>query len=381
MKNFSEILNVIRSVYKQDGFIPLHAPVFKGKEKDYVVDAIDSTYVSSVGAYVNRCEEMLAEFTGAKYAIATGNGTSALHAAMVVGGVKPGDEVLSQAFTFVATANAISYCGAYPVFIDIDKDTAGMSPISLSEFLDKNADFNDKGECINKKSGRVIRACVPMHTFGLVARIEEIANVCKKYNIKLIEDAAESIGSYCNGKHTGLFGSLGTLSFNGNKVITSGGGGAIITNDESIAKLAKHITTTAKRPHAWDFYHDMIGFNYRLPNLNAALLCAQIEQLNGFIASKANVSKIFHEKFNEMGLNYLSALPGTKSNYWLNTIIFENKEERNSFLEYSNSNDIMSRPAWMLMSSLPMYKDCQSDGLSNSLWLEDRLVNIPSSVV
>lgn len=381
MPVFDTILRFIREQFSApEAFIPLHAPYFGGNEKKYVSDTIASTFVSSVGAYVNRFEEMMAEITGARYAIATVNGTTALHLSLVVTGVKPGNEVITQALTFVATANAISHSGATPVFIDVDKDTAGMSPAALQSFLENHADVvNDV--CINKRTGKVIAACVPMHSFGLPCRIDEIAIICKKWNIALVEDTAESLGSFYKNKHTGNDGLLAAFSFNGNKTVTCGGGGAIITNDETLAKKAKHLSTTAKLAHAWKFEHDEVAYNYRLPNLNAALACAQLEQLPAFLENKQALAQAYKQFFsNAEGITYLDAIKDAKANYWLNAIIFENPDHKDAFLAYSNSNQVMTRPAWALMTELPMYTNCFNDGVHNAQWLAARLVNIPSSV-
>ncbi|MES2616808.1 MAG: LegC family aminotransferase [Bacteroidota bacterium] len=379
-EKFENIVSIIRQRYG-NGAIPLHAPVFRGNEKKYTAHAIDSTFVSSVGEYVNQVEKMLADYTGAKYAVATGNGTSALHAALIVSGVKKDDLVICQPLTFVATANAIAYCYAEPVFVDVDTDTLCLSPEKLKAFLEKETSFDDIGQCIHKDSGRVIRACVPMHAFGLVGRIADIAKICADHHITLVEDAAESIGSYYGDTHTGLFGKVGTLSFNGNKTITCGGGGALITNDEALAKKAKYITTTAKVPHAWEFFHDELGYNYRLPNINAALLCAQLEQLDGFLKNKIETAEFYHQQFAANNINFIKTIEGTRSNYWLNCILLDNREERDAFLKYSNDNGVMTRPAWTLMNKLPMYSHCICDNIDNSKLLEDRLVNIPSSVL
>ena len=360
-------------------FIPLHRPVFEGNERQYLVDCIDSNFVSSVGAKVTEFEEKVAEFTGSKYAIATVNGTAALHTAILLAGVKPGDEVISQALTFIATCNAISYSGADPVFVDVDVDTMGMSPEALKRFLEGHAEKKD-GKCYNKSSGRRIAACIPMHTFGLPCRIAEIAVICVDWNITLIEDAAESLGSYVGDKHTGTFSSMATLSFNGNKVITTGGGGMIITDDPILARRAKHITTTAKIPHPYEFVHDEIGYNYRMPNLNAALGCAQMERLNEFLAIKIELADQWGAFFDQNDVRFVRAIDGNKANHWLNALVLDSKEERDKFLKITNDNGVMTRPIWTLMSKLSMFKDCQSDGLENSLWLEDRVVNIPSSV-
>lgn len=375
---FKDLVHFVKQQFPNQDFIPLHAPVFIGNEKKYVLDAIDSTFVSSVGAYVNRFEEMMVDITGAKYAVATVNGTSALHMALILANVQAQDEVLSQALTFVATANSISYIGAKLVFIDVDKDTLGMSPKSLQYFLEAHAEKRSDGFTYNKQSGRKISACVPMHTFGLPCRIDEIARICKEWNIFLVEDAAESLGSYYQNKHTGVFGKIGVFSFNGNKTVTCGGGGVLVTNDENIAKRAKHLTTQAKVPHKWEFVHDEIGYNYRMPNLNAALACAQLEQLKLFVENKRNLAEKYKALCNDLGLVFVSELENAQANYWLNALILKNIEERNAFLEFTNENGVMTRPVWELMSKLTMFKECQSDSLANSIWLADRVVNIPS---
>jgi perosamine synthetase len=362
-----------------DGFIPLHRPVFDGNERQYLIDCIDSNFVSSVGAKVTEFEEKVAEFTGSKHAIATVNGTAALHIAIVLSGVKAGDEVISQALTFIATCNAISYAGARPLFIDVDLDTMGLSPASLKRFLEENAEKRLNGT-FNKLSGKKISACVPMHTFGFPCRIAEIAEICADWDIALIEDAAESLGSYVGSRHTGTFAAMATLSFNGNKVITTGGGGMIVTDDSELAKRAKYITTTAKVPHPYEFVHDEIGYNYRMPNLNAALGCAQMERLDEFLTIKAQLADQWDAFFRDRGVDFVKALNRNKANHWLNAIILGSREDRDEFLKFTNDNGVMTRPIWTLMSKLPMFKECQTDGLKNSLWLEDRVINIPSSV-
>lgn len=377
---YSHIINHIKSLFPNQDFIPLHEPRFIGNEKKYVADAIDSTFVSSVGAYVNRFEEMMQDITGAKYAIATVNGTAALHMALIVAGVKQGDEVLSQDLTFIATANAISYIGAKPVFLDIDRATLGLSADKLQAFLQEFGKKAD-GATYNSKTGNRIAACVPMHSFGFPCEIDRIAAICQEWSIPLVEDAAESLGSYYKGKHTGNFGLLGTFSFNGNKTVTCGGGGAIVTDDEAIAKLAKHLTTQAKVPHAWEFNHDHIGYNYRMPNLNAALACAQLEQLNAFVENKRDLASKYRSFFEGVeGVKYVTEGKDTKANYWLNAIFLENKEERDSFLAEANDCGVMSRPAWTLMHKLQLFQNCLQTELEVSKWVEERLVNIPSSV-
>jgi aminotransferase in exopolysaccharide biosynthesis len=367
-----------RSIFG-DGFAPLHRPVFEGNERQYLVDCIDSNFVSSVGVKVAEFENRVAEFTGARYAVATVNGTSALHVAIQLAVVVPGDEVISQALTFVATCNAINYSGAFPVFIDVDLDTMGMSASALETFLETNAEKTNKG-VFNKITGRRIGACIPMHTFGLPCRIEKIAAICSSWGIPLIEDAAESLGSYVGRRHTGTFGAMGTFSFNGNKVITTGGGGMIITDDSDLAERAKYITTTAKVPHPYEFVHDEVGYNYRMPNLNAALGCAQIERLDDFLSAKAKLSEQWGQLFEGMQIHLFRAIEGSKSNHWLNAIVLNSKDDRDDFLKKTNDSGVMTRPVWQLMTQLPMFRDCQTDGLENSLWLQDRVVNIPSSV-
>lgn len=381
MSDFQQIADFIRKKFNSPaGIIHLHEPCFNGNEKKYLNDCIDTTFVSSVGKYVTRFEEMVAKFTGAKHAIAAVNGTAALHVALILCGVKPEDEVITQSLTFIATANAITYTGAKPIFIDVDKDSMGLSPIALKNFLLENVIFKN-GFSINKKSGKRVKACVPMHTFGHPCRIDLIISICKKYNIDVVEDAAESLGSYYKGQHTGTFGKFGTLSFNGNKIITTGGGGMILTNNDELGKLAKHITTTAKIPHCWEFAHDMIAYNYRLTNLASALGCAQMEQLSEFLRQKRKLSEEYAAFFTQMGIEIITEPRNCLSNYWLNAIILKDKVEQLNFLEFMNNNGIMVRPIWQLMNRLDMYKDCQFDSLENTEWLADRVVNIPSSVL
>ena len=373
-----QVIALVRETFG-DGFIPLHRPVFEGNEKQYLLDCIDSNFVSSVGAKVVEFEQQIAAFTGSKYAIATVNGTAALHVALQLAGVQRGDEVISQALTFIATCNALSYAGAHPVFVDVDRDTLGMSPDALRRFLSIHTERR-QGGCWNTGTGRRIAACVPMHTFGIPVRIAEIAAICAEWGIALVEDAAESLGSYVNGRHTGTFGKLATLSFNGNKTITTGGGGMIVTDDETIALRAKHLTTTAKIPHPYEFVHDEVGYNYRLPNLNAALGCAQMERLPEMLAIKADVARRYEELFAGSNIHFVQPLQGNVANRWLNAIVLASEEDRDEILQYTNARGVMTRPVWRLMSRLPMYKDCQHDGLENSQWLEARVVNLPSSV-
>ena len=375
---FQSIVDFVRQIYGQE-FVTLHRPVFQGNEKQYLIDCINSNFVSSVGAKVTEFEQQIAAFTGAKYAVATVNGTAALHVALQLVGVQRDDEIVTQALTFIATCNALSYAGAHPVFVDVDRDTLGLSPTALRRFLASHAEMRD-GRAFNKSTGRRLTACVPMHTFGLPCRIEEIVSICDEYGIAVVEDAAESLGSYVGTRHTGTFGKLATLSFNGNKVITTGGGGMIITDDAALAAHAKHLTTTAKVPHPFEFVHDDVGYNYRLPNLNAALGCAQMERLPEMLAVKAEVARRYAKFFESVGITSMRAPAGTTANYWLNAIVLDSLQERDAFLEFTNSRGVMTRPIWRLMTRLAMFSHCQHDGLANSLWLEDRVVNIPSSV-
>lgn len=380
MDKITEIITYIRKTFNQpEAFIPLHAPVFRGNEKKYLLDTIDSTFVSSVGAYVDKFEEMMQDITGVAKAVATVNGTSALQVALRLAGVKENEEVITQALTFVATANAIAYSGATPIFIDVDLDTMGLSPKAVASFLD---DFGEKREdgCYNKKTGKRIAACLPMHTFGFPVHLDELIAVCEEWNIQIVEDAAESLGSEYKGKQTGSFGKLGIFSFNGNKTVTCGGGGAIVTNDVELGLKGKHLTTTAKKPHPYEFYHDELGYNFRMPNLNAALACAQLEQLDSILSNKRELALMYSNLFGEKGIKFRTELPNTKANYWLMCVELENREERDLFLKETNVNKVMTRPIWQLMYRLPMYAHCQRDKQENAEYLEERIVNIPSSV-
>lgn len=379
--NCKKLIYFTRNLYgTPSDSIYLHEPRFIGNEKKYLLEAIDSTFVSSVGVFVNKFEKMMAEITGAKYAVALVNGTAALHIGLKLVGVQQGDEVLMQPLTFIATANALSYEKAIPHFIDVDEDTLGLSPIALRKRLQETAIIRN-GQCFNKKTNRRIAACVPMHTFGHALRINEVINICKEYHIPVVEDAAESLGSYYQQKHTGSFGNIGIFSFNGNKTVTCGGGGAIITNDESLAKKAKHITTTAKIPHRWEFVHDEIGYNYRMPNLNAALACAQLEQLDFYLTNKRQTAHLYKDFFEELqGVKFISEPKDSKSNYWLNAIQLNDKASRDTFLEHTNNNKIMTRPIWRLMNKLSMFKDAPKGDLSVAERLEQTIINIPSSV-
>ncbi len=377
---FESEVAFIRKLFNTEDFIPLHAPRFLGNEKKYLNECIDSTFVSSVGKFVDRFEEMVAEYTGARRAVVCVNGTNALHLAMLLSGVDREDEVLTQALTFVATCNAISYIGAQPIFIDVDRDTMGLSPAALKRWLTENTVIDAQGECKNINTGKRIKACIPMHTFGHPCRIEEIAEICKAYHIDLIEDAAESIGSLYKGKHTGTFGKIGVLSFNGNKTITTGGGGMMLFDNEELGKYAKHLSTQAKVPHQWEFVHDHIGYNYRMPNINAAIGCAQMEYIESFIADKRDTAEQYKSFFAGSEMNFITEPLNSRSNYWLNGVLLKDRETRDLFLKYTNDHGVMTRPAWCLMNKLNMFQNCQHDDLENSIWIESRLVNLPSSV-
>ncbi|HVZ45348.1 MAG TPA: LegC family aminotransferase [Ramlibacter sp.] len=374
-----ELYEFIRELYGREGRIALHEPVFRGNEKKYLADCIDTTYVSSVGEYVDRFESMMQEITGARFAVATMNGTAALHLALVVAGVRDGDEVITQPLSFVATCNAIAYQRAHPVFVDVDADTLGMSPDALQAFLETSCERVD-GECRHRRTGRRVAAVVPMHTFGLPCRIEELARLCARWGLALVEDAAESLGAKIGTRHTGTFGRIGAFSFNGNKTVTSGGGGCIVTDDEALARRAKHLSTTAKESHRWEFRHDEVGFNYRLPNLNAALACAQLEQLDGFLANKRVTAQAYIRRCDALGVPVARERPGTTSNYWLNAVFAADEGERDAFLAYCNDAGVMARPAWKLMNELPAFAAAACAPIPNAKFGAERLVNLPSSV-
>ena len=372
------LLILLEKYMAQKKNILLHEPKFIGNEKKYLNQSIDRTFVSTVGKFVDEFEEKIAKYVGAKHAIATTNGTSALHVSLILAGVKKNNEVITQPLNFVASSNAISYCNAEPIFIDVDRDTMGLSPSALKSFLNKNTTVKNK-QCFNNKTKKVIKACVPMHSYGHPCRIDEIKQICDEYHIFLIEDAAESVGSFYKNRHTGTFGHLGVMSFNGNKIITAGGGGCIVTNDKVLAEKAKHLSTTAKVPHKWDFNHDMVGYNYRMPDINAALLLAQLENLNDFINNKRNLANKYEGFFKDRDCDFFKEPKNSKSNYWLNSIILKDKHQKDKFLEGTNSKGVMTRPIWTLMNNLPMYKDAQFYNLKNSNWFSERVVNIPSS--
>jgi len=396
---YEKTIKFIKELYGNQEFTPLSVPKFIGNEKKYLNECIDTTFVSSVGQFVDRFEKDMAAYTGAKRAVVCVSGTNALHMSLMLVGVKLDDEVLTQALTFIATCNALSYIGAHPVFLDVDRSTMGLSPDAMKEWLLKNAEVRkntrineldkshdfafqeDELACYNKNTGRRIKACVPMHTFGHPVRIEEIAALCKEWHIELVEDAAESIGSKYKGIHTGLFGKVGALSFNGNKTITTGGGGMMLFNDEELGAYAKHITTQAKIPHRWEFRHDHIGYNYRMPNINAALGCAQLEHLDEFIADKRKTAAAYAEYFKNVdGIEFFTEPQNSFSNYWLNVVILPDHDKQLEFLQETNDNGVMTRPIWELMNRLPMFEKCENDGLANTIFFADRVVNIPSSV-
>lgn len=381
--NANDVLMALRSVLPNKDFISLHEPQFGGNEWTYVKECLDTGWVSSVGKFVDRLESQLSEYTGTRRAVAVVNGTAALHICLKLVGVGQGDEVLVPALTFVAAANAVSYCGAIPHFIDSEEQTLGLDPHKLKAYLQEIAEVRTEG-CYNKQTGRRIKAVVPMHTFGHPVDLDSLVDVCNQFKMAMIEDAAESLGSFYKGRHTGNWGRLSALSFNGNKTVTTGGGGAILTNDEVLGKLAKHITTTAKLPHKWAFNHDMIGYNYRMPNINAALGCAQLEQLPDFLVKKRALANRYRDAFKEVKGVSIFKEPGfAKSNYWLNVLLLNESsaEERNNLLELTNSHGILTRPAWTLMHKLPMFNGCPRMDLSVVENLERRLINIPSSAV
>ena len=377
--DYKEITDFVHQLYGTEDFVPLSVPRFVGNEKKYLEECIDSTFVSSVGPFVDRFEEEMARYTGAARAVVCVSGTNALHMALLLAGVERGDEVLTQSLTFIATCNAISYIGAHPVFIDVDRETLGLSPDALKAWLERYATIAG-GVCRNRRTGRRIKACVPMHTFGHPARITEIAALCAQWGIELVEDAAESIGSRFQGRHTGTFGLIGALSFHGNKTLTTGGGGMLLFNDPELGARAKHLTTQAKVPHRWEFRHDEIGYNYRMPNINAALGCAQLENLDRMVASKREVAAAYARFFDgRPGIGFVTEPAGSFSNYWLNAVILPSREEREAFLEYTNDHGVMTRPVWELMTDLPMFEGCERDAQRNTRWLADRIVNLPSS--
>lgn len=377
---FDNTIKFIKSLFPERDFIPLHAPVFAGNEKLYLEECIDTSFVSSVGKFVDEFELSVAEYTGAKYSVAIVNGTAALQVALQIAGVMKDDLVITQPLSFIATCNAISHLQASPLFIDVDISTMGLSHEKLEEFLEKETFIAENGHCYHTVSRKKIAACVPMHTFGHCCKIDKISEICIKYNIELVEDAAEAIGSYYQGKHSGTIGKIGVFSFNGNKTITCGGGGSLVTNDQLIAMRAKHITTQAKVPHPWNFVHDELGYNFRMPNINAAVACAQMEQLSGFVENKRQLAKEYQNFFEHEKINFVNEPTGALSNYWLNALLLKDRSERDAFLNETNAKGVMTRPVWELMHRLQMFNNCLKGNLDNAEYLADRLVNIPSSV-
>lgn len=380
-KETTKFVNFVRGLYQTSDFIPLHGPTFIGAEREYVLDTINSTFVSSVGKYVNRFEEDFSDYVGINRAVAVVNGTAALHAALLLSGVISADEVISPSLTFVASCNAIKYCQAEPIFVDISRKNLGICPDSLLSFLENNTKVVD-GHCINQRTQKVIRACVVVHVFGFPADVYKIKKICDNYHIKLIEDASEALGSYDEyGDHIGKVGLISTFSFNGNKTITTGGGGMLVSKDPSLMDQAKHLTTTGKKPHQWNYYHDQLAYNYRLPNINAALGCAQLQMLPELLASKKKLALKYQEYFKSSDIAYMLPPELTSPNYWLNAIQLSSRESRDEFLKETNSENIMTRPVWDLMHTLPMYASCEKTSLKNSTYLADRIVNIPSTPI
>jgi aminotransferase in exopolysaccharide biosynthesis len=379
MSKYLEMIHFIREQFPGKDFVSLHEPKFNGNEKAYLLETIDSTYVSSVGPFVDKFERMMADLSGASKAVAVVNGTSALQVALRLVGVNNGDEVITQALTFVATVNAILYNNAHPIFIDVDLDTMGLSPRAVATFLEEFGEIRDS-HCYNKKTDKKIAACMPMHTFGFPVHLDELTKVCNKWNIPIVEDAAEAMGSEYNNKPVGSFGKIGIFSFNGNKIVTSGGGGAIVTSDLELGTKAKHLTTTAKKPHPYEYVHDEIGYNFRMPNINEALACAQLEQLDDFLVDKRNLAFEYGKYFDKKGIKFREEQSHTKANYWLMCIELENKKDRDLFLKETNNNSVMTRPIWQLIFKSELYGSFQRDNQKNALFLEERIVNIPSSV-
>lgn len=375
-----QVVAALRNVCGDDR-AALHVPRFIGNEWEYLRDCLDSTFVSSVGAYVDRFEADLAAYTGAKHAVAVVNGTAALHVALLLAGVRPGDEVLVPALTFVATANAVRYCSATPHFVDSNETTLGIDPDALRDWLGRTTEQHD-GLCINRETGKVIRALLPMHTFGHPCAMDALQAVASDFGLLVVEDAAESLGSWYGERHTGTIGRIGTLSFNGNKIITTGGGGAILTNDTALARRAKHLTTTAKLPHRWEYEHDEVGFNYRMPNLNAALGCAQLERMPEFLASKRRLHARYRKVFSGItGVTLVGEPAQTQSNYWLQALLLDPAAagQRDSILTATNDAGYMTRPTWRLLHQLTPYRECPRAPLSITESLGQRLINIPSS--
>jgi perosamine synthetase len=379
-RDYSRVTEFIRELYGREAEVPLHAPRFVGREEELVADCIRSTFVSYVGEYVGLLENSVSQFVGSRFGVAIVNGTEALHVALMLAGVERGDEVVTQSLSFVATSNAIAYCGAAIVYIDVDLDTLGLSPTSLEDFLSTETTTKADGFTYNRRSGRRIKACVPVHTLGFPCKIDAILEICGRRNIVVIEDAAESLGSRYKHRHTGTFGQMGVLSFNGNKIVTTGGGGMILTDDEQLAGRGRYISSTAKRPHRWEFYHDEIGYNLRMPNVNAAIGVAQMESLPFFVERKRETARLYKEFFATTDFAFVSEPENSESNYWLNSVRVESAQERDELLRHCNDGGIAARPLWRLSHTLPMYKDCQTAELTNAEAIQATVVNLPSSV-
>lgn len=376
----TDIVGFVREIYKTNDFIPLHAPTFSGNEKKYVIETIESTFVSSVGKFVDEFERKVEAYTGSASAVATVNGTAALHSALYVAGVESGDLVITQALTFVATCNALYHLGAEPIFVDVSPISLGISPNAVEAFLDENAEITEFG-CVHKKTGKKIKAAIAMHTFGHPVELDELVAVCLKWNITLVEDAAESLGSFYKGRHTGTLGDFGAISFNGNKIITTGGGGMILCKKPELGERLKHITTTAKVNHPYEFFHNEAGFNYRMPNLNAALGCAQMEVIEQYIDKKRHLARCYNEFFKDKDVKFFTEPQYAKSNYWLNAIICPDENSREEILKSTNSLGVMTRPIWQLMHRLPMFENCLRSDLAYSEFIEKNLINLPSSPI
>lgn len=375
----TKLIKLVRDIYSTTEFIPLHTPTFAGNEQAYLAETITSTFVSSVGKFVDEFEQKIQNFTHTARAVATVNGTAALHAALYLAGVSAGDLVITQALTFVATCNALYHMGAKPIFIDIEPNAFGLCPKATATWLEEHAVLDADGQCRHKDSGAAIKAVLPMHTFGHPVQLDELLVVCQEWNLTLVEDAAESLGSFYKGQHTGTLGRFAALSFNGNKVITTGGGGMLLCKTEEDGKHAKHVTTTAKQPHPYEFYHDEPGFNYRMPNLNAALGFAQMEQLEAMLTNKRKIAEQYEHFFADTDFRFVKEPDYAKSNYWLNAVLCPDLNSRNALLEKTNAEGVMTRPVWQLMHRLPMFVDALRGDLTHSEWAEARLVNLPSS--
>lgn len=376
----TSIVEFVRDTYKTNEFIPLHAPTFGGNEKSYVLETIESTFVSSVGKFVDDFERKIELYTGTAKAVATVNGTAALHASLYMANVKRGDLVITQALTFVATCNALYHMGAEPIFVDVSPVSLGLCPKAVDAFLQEHAEVTEIG-CIHKQTGKRIKAVVPMHTFGHPVELDELVKVCEKWDITLVEDAAESLGSFYKGKHTGTIGDFGAVSFNGNKIITTGGGGMVLCKTQELGARTKHVTTTAKAPHPYEFFHDEPGFNYRMPNINAALGCAQMEVIEQYLQQKRQLAESYNHFFKGTDFKFVTEPDYAQSNYWLNAVICPNRESREEVLSSTNDSGVMTRPIWQLMHNLPMFENAIRGDLTYSEFIEKHLINLPSTPV